>query len=118
MGQFSMEIYAPTGSILSGNLHAVPWFWSNQYDLRLQTIGLSIGHDEIVVRGATTNRSFSVIYLRQGRVIALDCVNATKDYVGGRALVLDGTIAAPTALADLDIPLKDLVNRTPVAVVA
>ena len=97
---------------------AVPWFWSNQYDLRLQTIGLSIGHDEIVVRGATTNRSFSVIYLRQGRVIALDCVNATKDYVGGRALVLDGTIAAPTALADLDIPLKDLVNRTPVAVVA
>ncbi|WP_437880420.1 NAD(P)/FAD-dependent oxidoreductase [Pseudomonas sp. LRF_L74] len=87
---------------------AVPWFWSNQYDLRLQTVGLSIGHDQVVVRGDPAQRSFSVIYLRQGQVIALDCVNAAKDYVQGRALVVGGTRAEPVALADASIPLKTL----------
>nr|MDQ2879579.1 FAD-dependent oxidoreductase [Pseudomonadota bacterium] len=51
---------------------AVPWFWSNQYDLRLQTVGLSIGYDDTVVRGDPATRSFSVVYLRGGKVIALD----------------------------------------------
>jgi 3-phenylpropionate/trans-cinnamate dioxygenase ferredoxin reductase component len=88
--------------------HAVPWFWSNQYDLRLQTVGLSIGHDETVTRGEPASRSFSIIYLKQGRVIALDCVNATKDYVQGRALVLSGATIAASALADAETPLKSL----------
>ncbi|MDB5680311.1 MAG: NAD(P)/FAD-dependent oxidoreductase [Sphingomonas bacterium] len=87
---------------------AVPWFWSNQYDLRLQTVGLSIGHDEVVVRGEPATRSFSVIYLKQGRVIALDCVNATRDYVQGRALVVDGKTPARAALEDAATPLKEL----------
>src|SRR3546814_2730620 len=68
---------------------AVPWFWSNQYDLRLQTVGLSSGHDKVIVRGEPATRSFSVLYLKGGRLIALDSVNATKDYVQGRAHVLD-----------------------------
>jgi 3-phenylpropionate/trans-cinnamate dioxygenase ferredoxin reductase subunit len=88
---------------------AVPWFWSNQYDLKLQTVGLSTGYDQLVVRGDPDTRSFSVIYLKQGRVIALDCVNAVKDYVQGRALVLGGVIADPTLLADALSPLKSLV---------
>ena len=67
---------------------SIPWFWSNQYDLRLQTVGLSIYHDNVVQRGDPVTRSFSLVYLREGKVIALDCVNATKDYVQGRALVL------------------------------
>ncbi|MCW3849056.1 FAD-dependent oxidoreductase [Sphingomonas sp. LB-2] len=87
---------------------AVPWFWSNQYDLKLQTVGLSIGHDATVVRGRPEDRSFSVVYLRQGRVIALDCVNATKDYVGGRRLVVAGLSPDPALLADTRIPLKEL----------
>lgn len=87
---------------------AVPWFWSNQYDLRLQTVGLSIGHDAAVVRGDVANRSFSVVYLRDGAVIALDCVNATKDYVQGKALVV-GKLAIPAdQLADASVPLKEL----------
>jgi 3-phenylpropionate/trans-cinnamate dioxygenase ferredoxin reductase subunit len=86
--------------------HAVPWFWSNQYDLRLQTVGLSIGHDTAIVRGDVATRSFSVVYLKDGRVIALDCVNATKDFVQGRALVTGGARIAPSALADPAIPLK------------
>ncbi len=88
--------------------HAVPWFWSNQYDLKLQTVGLSTGHDAVVLRGDLAARSFSLIYLRQGRVIALDCVNAVKDYVQGRGLVLQGTQASPADLADTSRPLKEL----------
>ena len=87
---------------------ATPWFWSNQYDLKLQTVGLSQGHDDLVVRGDIAARSFSVIYLKQGRVIALDCVNAVKDYVQGRKLVEAGAAPDKTALADSAVPLKEL----------
>jgi 3-phenylpropionate/trans-cinnamate dioxygenase ferredoxin reductase subunit len=87
---------------------AVPWFWSNQYDLRLQTVGLSVAYDDRVVRGDPATRSFSVVYLRQGQVIALDCVNRTKDYVQGRALVLGGSQVDRDRLADGEIPLKEL----------
>jgi 3-phenylpropionate/trans-cinnamate dioxygenase ferredoxin reductase subunit len=89
---------------------AVPWFWSNQYDLKLQTIGLSAGHDAAVLRGDPAARSFSVVYLRQGRVIAIDAVNAVKDYVQGRALVQAGAAIAPDALADTTRSLKDLLS--------
>lgn len=89
---------------------SLPWFWSNQYDLRLQTVGLSLGHDDAVVRGDTSARSFSVIYLKQGRVVALDCVNATKDYVQGRKLVEAGLRLPPAVLADSAIALKDLMQ--------
>lgn len=88
---------------------AVPWFWSNQYDLKLQTVGLSIGYDDVVVRGDPAARSFSAIYLREGRVVALDCVNAVKDYVQGRALVLRGAEAPRSLLADPNVPLKEIV---------
>ncbi len=94
---------------------AVPWFWSNQYDLRLQTIGFNLGFDGYVVRGDPESRSFSVVYLREGRVIALDCVNAAKDYVQGKALVLAGTRADRTSLADATISLKSLVAQVPAA---
>lgn len=87
---------------------AVPWFWSNQYDLRLQTVGLSVGHDSTVVRGRPEERSFSVIYLLQGRVIALDCVNSTRDYVQGRKLVMERRVVDPERLADTTLQLKEL----------
>ncbi len=70
--------------------HAVPWFWSNQYDLKLQTVGLSAGHDATLVRGDPAARSWSLVYLRGGRVIALDCINAARDFVQGKALVEAG----------------------------
>ncbi|MDP5280914.1 FAD-dependent oxidoreductase [Sphingomonas sp. DG1-23] len=87
---------------------AVPWFWSNQYDLKLQTVGISAGHDEMVLRGDPAGRSFSLLYLRAGRVIALDCVNAIKDYVQGRKLVVEAAAVDPARLADAATPLKDL----------
>jgi 3-phenylpropionate/trans-cinnamate dioxygenase ferredoxin reductase subunit len=88
---------------------ALPWFWSNQYDLRLQTAGLSAGHDTTVLRGDPAERSFSVVYLREGKVIALDCVNKTKDYAQGRRLVENRAIIDPEKLLDAERPLKDIV---------
>lgn len=88
---------------------AVPWFWSSQYDLKLQTVGLSTGYDDLVVRGEMANRSFSVVYLREGRVIALDCVNAVRDYVQGRALVTSHARVPAAALGDAGTPLKALI---------
>jgi 3-phenylpropionate/trans-cinnamate dioxygenase ferredoxin reductase component len=88
--------------------HAVPWFWSNQYDLRLQTVGLSTDYDATVLRGDPATRSFSLIYLKHGKVIALDCVNSTKDYVQGKALVVGGLVFPVEALADTGTTLKDL----------
>ncbi|HYW14521.1 MAG TPA: FAD-dependent oxidoreductase [Allosphingosinicella sp.] len=87
---------------------AIPWFWSNQYDLRLQTVGLSVGHDSTVVRGRPEERSFSVLYLLGGRVIALDCVNSTRDYVQGKKLVLEKRVIEPERLADTGVALKEL----------
>jgi len=88
---------------------ATPWFWSNQYDLRLQTVGLSTGHDLTVLRGEPGTRSFSVVYLKQGKVIALDCVNMVKDYVQGKKLVEARAQIAPERLADASVPLKEMI---------
>lgn len=87
---------------------ATPWFWSNQYDIKLQTVGLAIGYDEKVVRGSVGDKSFSIIYLKDGKVIALDCINAIKDYVQGRKLVEAGAVIAPERLADASVPLKEM----------
>jgi NADPH-dependent 2,4-dienoyl-CoA reductase/sulfur reductase-like enzyme len=89
--------------------HALPWFWSNQYDLKLQTAGLNVGYDETVRRGDPETRKFTVVYLKEGRPIAFDCVNAMKDYVQGRKL-LENDVGRvdPDVLADTDTPLKEL----------
>jgi len=87
---------------------ATPWFWSNQYDLKLQTVGLSCGHDAAVLRGDPAARSFSVIYLKQGRMIAIDSVNAVKDYVQAKKPIEDGAVIAPDDLVDTGRTLKEL----------
>ena len=87
---------------------ALPWFWSNQYDLKLQTVGLSLGHDAEVIRGSMEERSFSVVYLREGRVVALDCVNRTRDYAQGRKLVEARAQIDLDLLADSEVALKDM----------
>jgi 3-phenylpropionate/trans-cinnamate dioxygenase ferredoxin reductase subunit len=87
---------------------AVPWFWSNQYDLKLQTVGLSTGFDTAVTRGDPAARSFSIVYLRDGHVIAVDSVGRMKDYVQGRKLVAERATIAPSRLADGDVQLKDM----------
>lgn len=88
--------------------HALPWFWSNQYDLKLQTAGLSHGFNAAVLRGDPSSRSFSVIYLKDGRIIAVDCVNQMKDYVQARKLIEEGADIAPDQLKDTTKPLKEM----------
>ncbi|BCQ57374.1 NAD(P)/FAD-dependent oxidoreductase [Burkholderia gladioli] len=90
----------------------VPWFWSTQYDLRIQMAGIPDGYDEVAVRGDLAARSFLVLYLRGGRLIALDAVNATKDYVQGRALLAADVTLTREQLEDLSVPLQ---ARMPVA---
>ncbi|WP_186042683.1 NAD(P)/FAD-dependent oxidoreductase [Burkholderia gladioli] len=90
----------------------VPWFWSTQYDLRIQMAGIPDGYDEVAVRGELAARSFLVLYLRGGRLIALDAVNATKDYVQGRALLAADVTLTREQLEDLSVPLQ---ARMPVA---
>lgn len=84
---------------------------SNQYDLRLQTVGLSGGHDQTVTRGDPATRTFTVLYLQDHQVIALDCVNATRDYVHGHALILGRVRPDIASLADTERPLKQLITR-------
>lgn len=92
---------------------SVPRFWSNQYDLRLQTVGLSTGYDQEIIRGDPATGRFSVVYLKGGRVIALDCVNSTRDFVHGRALVLDGARPDIGRLCDPELPLSTLLTTGP-----
>jgi 3-phenylpropionate/trans-cinnamate dioxygenase ferredoxin reductase subunit len=65
----------------------LPWFWSDQYDLKLQIAGLSHGYDEVVVRGDPTTRSFAAYYLADGKIIAVDAVNNPREFLHGKKLV-------------------------------
>ena len=89
--------------------NALPWFWSNQYDLKLQTAGLNLGYDATILRGEPESRKFTLVYLREGVPIAFDCVNRMKDYVQGRKLLESKPAKIdPDLLADTEIPLKQL----------
>ncbi len=87
---------------------AIPWFWSDQYDLKLQAVGLAEGHDATVLRGVMAERAFSLFYLRDGVVIAADSVNRPAEFMAAKRLV--GAALAPEVLADVSRPLKELVK--------
>ena len=87
----------------------VPWFWSDQFDLKLVITGLSQGFDSLVVRGAPAARSFSVCYLRDGELIAVDAVNSPKDQLAARKLIAQRARPDPHKLADAARPLKETV---------
>ncbi len=88
-----------------------PWFWSDQYDLKLQTVGLSTGYDQTIVRGDPEARAFAVFYVRQGRLLAVDAVNSGPEFLGSKKLV---ALSAPLASADLQdtsVPMKEIAAR-------
>ena len=86
----------------------VPWFWSDQYDLKLQIAGLAKPGDRIVLRGDPAARKFAVFHLRDGAVAAVEAVNAAPEYLIGRKLIADGAPVAPERLADTAIPMKNI----------
>ncbi|WP_288411409.1 FAD-dependent oxidoreductase [uncultured Acinetobacter sp.] len=90
---------------------AVPWFWSNQYDLKLQTIGLSIGYDQEILRGEPDSGSFTVIYLREGKIIAIDCVNRPSDFIQGKAIIQQSIYIPVEQLSDQSQAFKDMISR-------
>ena len=88
---------------------ALPWFWSNQYDMKLQIAGLSEGFDQIVMRGdMTSGRCFAAFYLRQGRVLSVDAVNKPQEFMLGKQLILEKLEVDPAKLADSSLPMKEL----------
>ncbi|MFN3945785.1 MAG: NAD(P)/FAD-dependent oxidoreductase [Allosphingosinicella sp.] len=86
---------------------ALPWFWSHQYEFKLQSAGLAAGHDDMIVRGDPSDGSFSVVYLRDDVPVALDAINAVRDFIQGKHLIQQRLPICRRRLASGE-PLKDL----------
>lgn len=106
------KVAAKTLLGLQGQYRAVPWFWSEQADLKLQIAGLSHGHDEAILRGNPEEEKFSVLYYRQGRLIAADCLNTPKDFIAVRNALTKGQNIPAEAAVDTVRPLKELAVDT------
>jgi 3-phenylpropionate/trans-cinnamate dioxygenase ferredoxin reductase component len=87
----------------------VPWFWSDQYDLKMIIVGICHDHDTVVTRGHPSSRSFSTCYLRDGELIAIDSVNSPKDQMAARKIIAAHGRPNLDKLADPAIPLKDAI---------
>ncbi len=90
---------------------SLPWFWSDQYDIKLQIAGLSQGFDKVVVRGDIANgRSFAAFYLREGKMLAVDAINKPQEFIWAKKLILAKTEMDVEALADESIHMKTLIS--------
>lgn len=87
---------------------AKPWFWSDQYDVKLQIAGFNLGYDETVMRPGSREGSVSIWYFREGRLIAVDAINDAKAYVTGKKLLDNGLTADKALIADPATDLKQL----------
>ncbi len=99
------------GAALAGKpqaYRAVPWFWSDQYECKLQMAGLSPGHDRLALRGAMAGGRFSLFYFRAGRLVAVDTVNRPGEHLLGRKLLAAGASLTPEQAADESFDLKAL----------
>jgi len=85
----------------------LPWFWSDQFDLKLVIVGVAHGYDSVILRGSAATRSFSACYLRGGELIAIDTVNQPKDQMAARKLIAAHARPNPDKLADAAIALRD-----------
>jgi 3-phenylpropionate/trans-cinnamate dioxygenase ferredoxin reductase subunit len=86
----------------------IPWFWSNQYDLNLQMVGLPETWDQLVVRGDMADHRFSVFYLADGSLVAANGINSPRDVRVARMLMAQNIRPDSAALGDPDTPLKSL----------
>jgi 3-phenylpropionate/trans-cinnamate dioxygenase ferredoxin reductase subunit len=87
----------------------IPWFWSDQYDIKLLIVGLNLDYDHGVLRGDPATRSFSYCYLRGSQLLAVDCVNNSRDYIAAKKLILERVALSPERLADPTVALRDAV---------
>jgi 3-phenylpropionate/trans-cinnamate dioxygenase ferredoxin reductase component len=86
-----------------------PWFWSDQYDLKLQIAGLFQGHDKVVLRGSPAERAFAAFYYQGPRLIAVDAVNRPGEFLGAKSLIQRGLTIAPEQIVDTSRSMKELV---------
>jgi 3-phenylpropionate/trans-cinnamate dioxygenase ferredoxin reductase subunit len=86
----------------------IPWFWSDQYDLKLQIVGISGAHDQVVLRGNPDSRSFAAFYMRGDQLIAVDAINRPREFMLSKKLIAQGARLEPEILADSSIEFKDL----------
>ncbi|MDP6674074.1 MAG: FAD-dependent oxidoreductase [Gammaproteobacteria bacterium] len=86
----------------------IPWFWSDQYDLKLQIVGLSGEHDDVIIRGDFAERSFAAFYMKGDLLIAVDAVNSAREFMLSKKLIAQGARLEPEILADMSIDFKDL----------
>jgi 3-phenylpropionate/trans-cinnamate dioxygenase ferredoxin reductase subunit len=87
----------------------VPWFWSDQFDNKLLIVGLSQDHDQLVLRGDPASRSFSVCYLKDRELLAVEAVNHSKDYMAARKLIAERALFDVGKLADSELALKEAI---------
>ena len=90
---------------------AVPWFWSDQYDLKLQMVGFSGEAEEDVLRGDPDSGAFARFYLKGGQLIAVDAVNSPREFMAARQLVAQKAPVTAEALGDPETDLKTLMSR-------
>ncbi|MGE0388127.1 MAG: NAD(P)/FAD-dependent oxidoreductase [Gammaproteobacteria bacterium] len=105
----AVEQAATAVRTILGNPHPyaqIPWFWSDQYDIKLQMVGISTGYDAEVVRGTIADRKFSVFYYREGRLIAVDSVARPVDHMQSRRMLGAGLSPTPAQVADIAFDLK------------
>ncbi|MBL0373444.1 FAD-dependent oxidoreductase [Rhizobium sp. KVB221] len=88
-----------------------PWFWSDQYDLKLQIAGLSEGHDEVILRGNPADRKFAAFYFGAGRLLAVDAVNAPPEFVVAKRWIEAGTTVARELVADTSMSMKQIAEQ-------
>ncbi len=92
---------------------ALPWFWSDQFDLKLQMAGLSEGHDEVVLRGdPEAGRSFAAFYFKDGQLLAVDAVNDPRSFMAAKMVLTAGNNLDPALVGDVDSDLKQAIIRT------
>ena len=89
----------------------IPWFWSDQYDVKLQIVGLGNDYDNLVIRGDQASKSFAAFYLRGNRLLAVDAVNSPREFMLGKKLIAAGAEFDPQTLADESVDFKALATR-------
>jgi 3-phenylpropionate/trans-cinnamate dioxygenase ferredoxin reductase component len=87
---------------------ALPWFWTDQFDIKLQMAGISQGHDRVVTRGDVESRKLSVFYFREDQLVGIDSINRPLDHMIGRKLLTAGVPLTPGEAADENVDLKKL----------
>ncbi len=103
------KIVAATLTAGKGHTEEAPWFWSDQYDLKLQIAGLFHGYDRVVFRGVMADRAFAAFYYKGDKLIAVDAVNRPAEYLGAKMLIQTGRTLPPNLLEDMSRPMKELV---------